>query len=340
MIKVAFVRGKYLNNFEGQNYLFDDNIKITGISSLFPLHKVFPFPVTKFLSPADVNLPFIKFLANRTIGDMHLLFCLEHIAGQFDIYHTADPYYYFSYQLARLRSKNKIRRLISTSWETIPFNNESARAKKHIKYFTQRWVDLFIVYTKRAKDSLVLEGVPEKKIRIVRLGVDLNTFKPIKKKSHSPFVVLFVGRDVPEKGLDDLKKAVTKLSNVNIKPMYISSNIPYEQMPSVYREADVLVMPSKRSTTWEEQYGMVLVEGLASGLPIVAYDTGSVRELVGDAGILIKPDVEKLSKSIELLVQNTNLCSFLSVKARVRAEKYFNSQNTAREIGTIYHDII
>ena len=44
MIKVALVRGKYLNNFEGQNYIFDKRkIAVTGFSSLFPLHKKFPF---------------------------------------------------------------------------------------------------------------------------------------------------------------------------------------------------------------------------------------------------------------------------------------------------------
>src|SRR3990167_6532882 len=138
MIKVCFVRGKYLNNFEGQNYLFNpNNILFTAVSSLFPLHRNFPFPVKKLPSLAD--LPFfergIKYLTNRLVGDSQVLFGLEGFAHSFDIFHTADPHYFYSYQLAKLRKKNLIKNLIMTSWETIAFNNESASEKRYIKYF-------------------------------------------------------------------------------------------------------------------------------------------------------------------------------------------------------------
>ena len=126
MIDVCFVRGKYLNNFEGQNYLFKQNeIKFTAVSSLFPLNRHFPFSVKKLPSLAD--FPFfgreIKYLSNRLLGDLQILYGLENIANKFDIFHTADPHYYYSYQLAKLRKRNLIKKLIVTSWETIPFNN-------------------------------------------------------------------------------------------------------------------------------------------------------------------------------------------------------------------------
>ena len=139
MIKVCLVRGKYLNNFEGQNYLFNPKeIKLTAASTYFPIHRRYLFPVRKFLSPAD--FPWfsrgVKYLGNRLLGDAQALLGLEKVANQFDIFHSADPHYYYSYQLAKLRKKNLIKNLIVTSWETIPFNNESLERKKEIKYFT------------------------------------------------------------------------------------------------------------------------------------------------------------------------------------------------------------
>ena len=65
MIRVALVRGKYLNNFEGQNYLFDKSVCLIGISSLKALHKLYPFPVRKFLSFADLPDFSLRFAQKR-----------------------------------------------------------------------------------------------------------------------------------------------------------------------------------------------------------------------------------------------------------------------------------
>jgi len=163
MIRVALVRGAYLNNFEGQNYIFEKKkIAFTAISSLNSIHRHFDFNVIQLPSLTDFHVP--KAIANRTIGDMHILFELENYAKQFDIFHTADPHYYYSYQLAKLRRDGKIQHLISTSWETIPFNNESVGKKKFIKYFTMQYVDQFVCYTNRAKKCLVAEGVASAKM--------------------------------------------------------------------------------------------------------------------------------------------------------------------------------
>ena len=132
--RFALIRGAYLNNFEGQNYQFS----LVGYSSLFPLDSQVPFPLVKLPSIADMQrIPFltipIKIIANRTLGDSQILIGLEkHIVGC-DIVHTADPHYYYSYQAALLKERKKIKKVVCTWWETIPFNNESTAAKKKIK---------------------------------------------------------------------------------------------------------------------------------------------------------------------------------------------------------------
>lgn len=392
MIKVAFVRGKYLNNFEGQNYRLKD-IKLTGIASKYSLHKQFPFPVIRLSSIADLeNLGIlgrssmwrkvVKVLGNRILGDSQILFGLESFAGSFDLFHTADPHYYFSYQLAKLRSKNKIMKLLVTSWETIPFNNEGVKAKKRIKYFTLRHADHFICHTEKAKRCLVKEGVSDNKITVIRLGVDLSKFKvhssKFKTRRGNGITILFVGRLVEEKGVLDLYEAFKNIkyqsrlnrdkttkqkAKINLELKIIGQGglkfklekliskdglgscvsietKDYEDMPSVYQEVDILVFPAKRTKTWEEQYGMVLTEAMASGLPIIAYNTGAISEIMGDSGILIRErNIKELSAWINRLIDANYLRFKLSRMGRERAEKMFDSRKTAKSIAEIYMEL-
>lgn len=347
MIKVALVRGKYLNNFEGQNYVLrSKQISLTGISSLFPLHDRFSFPVIRLPSIADLERlailrRLVKIAGNRIMGDSQILFGLEKLADKFDIFHTADPHYYYSYQLARLRARNLIRKLIVTSWETMPFNNESVVRKKFIKRFTLKQADYFVCYTDRAKQVLIKEGVSEDKIEVVRLGVDLEKFKVqrSKMKDKKELVILFVGRLVKEKGVDDLRSAFNNIKNSRLRLNIVSSQ-PYEQMPGIYQNADIFVLPSKTTKTWEEQYGMVLIEAMASGLPVIAYDSGAISEVLGETGILVKEgNIDELTISISRLIKSSNLRFKLGKMGRRRAEKEFDSRKTAKKLINIYENI-
>lgn len=362
MIRIALVRGSYLNHFEGQNYAFDRRyFNITGISSKYPIHSKLSFPVEKLPSLADFRgFPLLKFIANRTLGDVQILFGLENLRDKFDIFHTADPHYYYSYQLAKMKSKNLIRNLMVTSWDTIPFNNESVGRKKFIKRFTQKWADRFICYTDKAKDALIKEEVNTNKIDVIRLGVDLNKFK-MRKIKKDEIVILFVGRLVEEKGIMDLYEAFKNVRNVKLriigngplksklKSMTMSDGLSdavkieqknYEAMPKVYQEADIFVLPSKTTKTWEEQYGMVLVEAMASGLPVIASKTGAISEVIGDWGILVKEgDVEGLTKALVNLLKDANLRRKIGRMGRIRAEKLFDCKKTAKKIEKIYENI-
>lgn len=362
-MKISFVRGAYLNNFEGQNYPQD----IIGYSSLFPIDAHVPFPVVRLFSLADIQkLPFlnlpIKYIANRTLGDCQILYGLEQYISESDIVHVGDPHYYYSYQAALLKSKGKIKKLVSTWWETIPFNNESTTAKKRIKGFTMQHIDQFICYTEKAKKCLITEGINETAISLIPLGVDTSIFYPVRKKESKDFVILFVGRLVKEKGILDLyeafKKSLVTLPNLklriigkgplekklkqNIKNDRVEKNASiehnsYQQMSDVYREADVFCVPSKKTSTWEEQYGMVFIEAMASGLPIVSYTTGAIPEIVQNAALLTSDgNIEELIKVIKSLYSDKQLCSKLGTIGRVRAEKAFNAHVTMEHIKDIY----
>ena len=77
-------------------------------------------------------------------------------------------------------------------------------------------------------------------------------------------------------------------------------SVPYEEMPSLYARASAMVLASLPSSAcachpgafrcfWEEQFGLVLVEGLAAGLPLIVSDSGAIPEVVGDGADLFAP---------------------------------------------------
>lgn len=333
-MKVTFVRGSYLNMFEGQNYeILQRDISLLGIGSVRTLHASFPFPVVRLPSLADISFP--RWVANRTLGDRQNLWGLSRVVQDADIVHTADPHYYYSFQLAKMRRKGMIRKLIATSWETIPFNNESTAAKRRIKQFTMQYVDHYLCHTNKAKTSLMKEGVHARNITVLPLGVDLSRFstKPTRsraKKLH----ILSAGRNVPEKGINDYRQLQRRIPSATFLRV---SDAPYQEMPLWYQDADVFLHLSRSTPTWEEQYGMVLVEAMASGLPIIAYRTGAVEEVVGNAGILAaEGDIDELYRAVRTLQTDRKRYEVLRDNARRRAKQRYDRNVFARSLLRLY----
>lgn len=362
-MKISFIRGAYLNNFEGQNFDFNNqkSFDFRGYSSLYPLDTQVPFALVRLPSIADI--PFfkkpIRYISNRTFGDVQLLFGLEQCISSSDIVHTADPHYYYSYQAALLRKKGVIKKLITTWWETMPFNNEGTAAKKRIKKFTMQYTDQFVCYTKHARQCLLDEGVDTNRITVIPLGVDLTKFYPAVAKRAVP-TILFVGRLVEEKGIRDLYSAflkirkqgvMAKLRIVGSGPLekelqkrimedtledaVVIEKRTYQEMPGIYREADIFCVPSKKTKTWEEQYGMVFVEAMASGLPIVSYRTGAIPEVIGQCG-LFADDETNLSDILLTILKERELGVKLGTMGREQATSRYDAKKTALQIAKLY----
>jgi len=278
---------------------------------------------------------------------------------------VGDPHYYYSYQAAKLRARGMIKKLISTWWETIPLNNESTAAKKRIKKYTMHYVDRFVCYAEKAKQCLIAEGINENIISHIPLGVDTSIFYPAQIKKNKDFMILFVGRLVEEKGILDVYEAFKQivsngegvalkivgmgpLENTlqsliqkdNLQDRVIIENKSYQEMPEVFRQADLLCVPSKRTSTWEEQYGMVFIEAMASGLPIVSYSTGSIPEVVGNAGLFAKENnINELVTLIIRIIKTRDLGVKLGTMGRERVERMFDAQKIAATIDKLYKQL-
>ena len=80
------------------------------------------------------------------------------------------------------------------------------------------------------------------------------------------------------------------------------ASVPYGEMPAVYARASAVVLASLPTASWEEQFGMVLAEALATGVPVLAAASGAIPEVLRGAGTLFEPgDWPRLAERLALL---------------------------------------
>jgi glycosyltransferase involved in cell wall biosynthesis len=247
----------------------------------------------------------------RVPGDRYLR--PERALAGADIVHAQELGYWYAMQAARLKARLGYR-LVLTVWETLPFRAtyRNVRTRPYREQVLAA-ADLFLATTERAAASLRLEGVEADRIRVSPPGVDVARFRAAPPTgAPGGHVVLSPGRLVWEKGHQDVMRALAALraglagerrddirllivgrgpdesrlrayaadlgiaDRVELRPF-----VPYEEMPSVYASATCMVLASIPTPYWEEQFGMVLAEGMAAGLPIVASASGAIPEVAG-----------------------------------------------------------
>lgn len=171
-------------------------------------------------------------------------------------------------------------------------------------------------------------------------------------------VILFVGRLVEVKGIPYLIKA---MENVDAK-LIIVGNGPmkkelesmskplgekivfmgarnHDELRTIYASSDVFVAPSITANDGaKEGFGLVLLEAMASGLPIIGSNSGGIRDIICDGknGFLVgEKNIKDLSDRINLLISDKKLYEEMSKSALERVKKYDYSY-----IGEKYHEIL
>ncbi|MEK6837350.1 MAG: glycosyltransferase family 4 protein, partial [Nanoarchaeota archaeon] len=123
-----------------------------------------------------------------------------------------------------------------------------------------------------------------------------------------------------------------------------AGSIPNTDLPSFYKAADVFVLPSIIDSKGDtEGLGVVLLEAIAAGTPVVASNVGGIPDVItsNKTGLLVgQKNPAALSKAIVSLLKNSWLRKRFGTAAKIRVEKNFSWEKIAAEFAKVYDSII
>jgi glycosyltransferase involved in cell wall biosynthesis len=226
-----------------------------------------------------------------------------------------------------------------------------------------RTVDSALMGTQSAADVWQAKGYRKPLAVIPQFGVDPAFFaRSERPRSGATFVIGFVGRLVEEKGGAVLLDALGHLNGVwqldivgdgpektrlldQAKHLRIADRVsvgslPSTRMPGYYQGVDVVVVPSLTRPNWKEQFGRVIVEAMACGVPVIGSSSGAIPDVIGDAGLIFpEGDSRVLVEQLARLMQSPDLRRALGQQGRQRVMDHFTQAQVAAQTVDIYHQM-
>lgn len=199
---------------------------------------------------------------------------------------------------------------------------------------------------------------------IPQFGVP-DSFSPLPQvRPSTPIIIGYAGRLVHEKGIQvllhalalvqgdwqlqilgsgPLKESLSQLTHqLNIAPrVHFTPWISSGEMPQFYNSLDLLVVPSLTQPNWKEQFGRVIMEAMACGVPVIGSDSGEIPHVLGDAGVIVpEGNIPALARALGALIQDTQRRRDLATLGRARALATFSQQRVVDDTYNLYTQLI
>ncbi len=232
-------------------------------------------------------------------------------------------------------------------------------SKRYHTLFALKWLvnnsSKTITNSSATRDSCLEVGLNGEKFEVIPFGVNTNFFKPLNiLKNDKYFQILSVGYLIERKGHEYLIKAIKKVlkkhDDVRLKivgsgplksklinlinelklksKVEIVDNIPDEKLLFLYNSSDLFVLPSIVDSQGNtEGLGVVLLEAMACGLPVIGSDVGGISDIIknGENGILVsQKNIVNLTTEINKMIENEFLLKKYSFKGYEMIYRSFN----------------
>lgn len=241
----------------------------------------------------------------------------------------------------------------------IPFGVQVAENRDRSFPLPVRWIRAF--FLKRASFVMARSATAAQLARrwgargdVAIVPFAVPDWSPEEKPDGRPFTVGYAGRLVEEKGMWDLVKAVRVhpewcLLLVGDGPLRHELELAGKQtkvitgrknaaMPQVLATMDVLVLPSRATPQWSEQFGRVLLEALSCDTPVIGSDSGEIPWIVKETGggrLFPEGDSNALTAALEELADNPELRRCLASSGKRVVNERFSVRAVAEQIVSV-----
>jgi len=328
---------------------------------LFPIH---------FLSFGPTSTRFV--LASRDFGFRKYQPDIIHVENE---QHSWILYQTLLYR--KLFAPNA--KMIVFSWNNIAAEEQGmkGRALELLAALNRRSVDFFICGNEDGKEILLAKGIPVERVEVIpQFGADTQMFYQYppdrraaarQKLEIAPeeFAIGFVGRFVEEKGVLDLVEAAARLNTLTKRSpllvflgqgplesqvrercaqlglrLLILASRKNHEVAEAMNSLDALVLPSQSRAFWKEQFGRVLIEAMACGIPVIGSDSGEIPNVIGDAGLVFhEGDRDALSRCLLVYCEDEDKRRELGERGRERVMRNFINERLAERTLEIYERI-
>ncbi|MCU0511412.1 MAG: glycosyltransferase family 4 protein [Anaerolineae bacterium] len=232
----------------------------------------------------------------------------------------------------------------------------------------EQWVLRHIDYVLAGTDSAGAvcraKGYRGPLATIPQFGTDPDLFQPQPQPQPRPFTIGYMGRLVPEKGIALLLEAAAGLpgdwhlrlvgggplrsalaqqaARLGIAPrVEFVGQVASTAMPAQMAALDVLVLPSLTRPNWKEQFGRVLVEAMAAGVPVIGSDSGAIPGVIGAGGLIVpEGDAAALRQALLCLLQQPAERQRLGRLGRARVLAHFTHDSIASATVQVYQALL
>ena len=259
--------------------------------------------------------------------------------NEFDLVHAwEEPFVYAGYQIARCMASLPIP---FSFWTAQNLQKQLPPPFRSFERATLARAQGWLACGHLVYDTMRTRGYPAERGRILTLAVDTTVFKHLDQSQRAlmrealglrPLVIGYTGRLTQDKGLHILMQAMERVGGERPWSLLLLGSGPLEgkilewaktrgwgdrvriklakhdEVPAYLGAMDVLAAPSQTTWHWKEQFGRMLIEAFACGVPVIGSDSGEIPYVIGDAGRVVgEKDVVGWAAAIVELLDRPDL---------------------------------
>ena len=236
---------------------------------------------------------------------------------------------------------------------------------KQFRSYTLRNTDYAVAWQTEGINVLRAKGYAGP-VEVIGNAVDAELFRPMDRAACkralgvSGFVVGYVGRLIEAKGLLDIVEALPKVPapvtlvfvgsgefeaplKKRVAELGLTEQVRFlaprkmTELPEVMNALDVLMLVSRTTPTWKEQFGRVIIEAHACGVPVVGSDSGAISEIIDRGGLTVREgNSDDIAAALHQLKSNPALAQEMGRLGRRQVEALYTWRRVSERMRDIY----